>query len=503
MNVAAGVAECVSFILGLLGILVGLVALVLAILTVIDVAPRPESAFRRAGTSKTLWIVLPIVGMFVCGIGALIVGNVWFSNYRPKVIEAEGRRSLADEYVGAAGVASGIRLASGLDRPRRSMAMTTSGRSASRCPTRCSTTCATAWRAPAGPTRSRTRRGTTAPTSSICATSASTGRRSSTGGRRKSGSTAGRTSSPTSTAQQVHFIHARSPEPDAFPLLITHGWPGSVSEFLDVIEPLRDPRVTAATRRRVPRRVPVDPRLRVVGSDDEPGWDVQRVAEAWKVLMARLGYDRYGAQGGDWGAIDLGQLAALDAEHVVGLHSNMLLAFPANAAEIALTEQEAADLAAAGEFMQRGSAYQEIQGKNPQTLGYGLTDSPAGLAGWIVEKFWAWTDHDGDLEQAVTRDQILTNLTVYWVTKTINSSVRLYCESQPHRPVRPDGRVRRRVPTAAAVFPKEMFRIPRAYAEASFNLVRYTRFDRGGHFAALEEPDLLIDDIRAFFREVR
>ena len=127
-----------------------------------------------------------------------------------------------------------------------------------------------------------------------------------------------------------------------------------------------------------------------------------------------------------------------------GLHSNMLLAFPANAAEIALTEQEAADLAAAGEFMQRGSAYQEIQGKNPQTLGYGLTDSPAGLAGWIVEKFWAWTDHDGDLEQAVTRDQILTNLTVYWVTNTINSSVRLYCESQRTGRFGPHGRVRER-----------------------------------------------------------
>ena len=143
----------------------------------------------------------------------------------------------------------------------------------------------------------------------------------------------------------------------------------------------------------------------------------------------------------------------------------------------------------AGEFMQRGSAYQEIQGKNPQTLGYGLTDSPAGLAGWIVEKFYAWTDHDGDLETAVTRDQILTNLTVYWVTQTINSSVRLYCESHRSGRFGPMGECVK-VPTAAAVFPKEMFRIPRAWAEKAFNLRRYTRFDRGGHFAALEEPDL-------------
>ena len=151
--------------------------------------------------------------------------------------------------------------------------------------------------------------------------------------------------------------------------------------------------------------------------------------------------------------------------------------------------------------MTTGAAYQEIQGKNPQTLGYGLTDSPAGLAGWIVEKFLAWTDNNGNPEDAVTRDQLLTNLTVYWVTKTINSSIRLYCESQRSRPLRPDRRVHRRCPTAAAVFPKEMFRIPQAYAESRFNLVRYTRFDRGGHFAALEEPDLLVQDVRSSSRD--
>ena len=218
--------------------------------------------------------------------------------------------------------------------------------------------------------------------------------------------------------------------------------------------------------------------------------------------MARLGYDRYGAQGGDWGAMISAQLAALDPEHVIGLHSNMLLAFPADASGIELSDEENADLAAAGAFMQTGAAYQEIQGKNPQTLGYGLTDSPAGLAGWIVEKFLAWTDNRGSPEDAVTRDQILTNLTVYWVTKTINSSIRLYCESQRTDRFGPTGEYIT-VPTAAAVFPKEMFRIPKAYAASRFNLVRYTRFDRGGHFAALEEPDLLVDDIRAFFKELR
>ena len=302
---------------------------------------------------------------------------------------------------------------------------------------------------------------------------------------------------------QVHFIHARSPEPDAFPIIITHGWPGSVSEFLDIIDPLVDPRAHGGDPNNSFDIVcPSIPGYGWSGPTREPGWDVMRVAEAWKTLMARLGYDRYGAQGGDWGAIISATLAKVDEAHVAGLHSNMLLAFPPDAGELTLSAEETADLVSAGEFMRRGSAYQEIQGKNPQTLGYGLTDSPAGLAGWIVEKFYAWTDHDGDLETAVTRDQILTNLTVYWVTQTINSSVRLYCESQRTDRFGPMGEFVK-VPTAAALFPKEMFRIPRAYAEKTFNLQRYTRFDRGGHFAALEEPDLLIGDIRAFFGEVR
>jgi epoxide hydrolase len=291
--------------------------------------------------------------------------------------------------------------------------------------------------------------------------------------------------------QRIHFIHARSEKSDALPLIITHGWPGSVAEFLDIIEPLRaDFHVV----------VPSLPGYGWSGPTMQPGWDVQRVADAWATLMARLGYDRYGAQGGDWGAMVSARLAATDAEHVMGLHSNLLLAFPADASAIELTESEIADLAAAGEFMTRGAAYQEIQGKNPQTLGYGLTDSPAGLAGWIVEKFFAWTDNDGSPDDAVTRDQLLTNLTVYWVTKTINSSVRLYCESQRTDRFGPIGEYIS-TPTAAAVFPKEMFRVPKAYAESRFNLVRYTRFDRGGHFAALEEPDLLVQDVQSFFLE--
>ncbi len=293
--------------------------------------------------------------------------------------------------------------------------------------------------------------------------------------------------------QQIHFIHARADNPDALPLIITHGWPGSVAEFLDVIEPLRETFHVVA---------PSLPGYGWSGPTHESGWDIHRIADAWRTLMARLGYERYGAQGGDWGAIVSARLAVVDAEHVVGLHSNMVVAFPPDPAAIELTELEAADLASMAAFTKSGTAYTEIQGKNPQTLAYGLTDSPAGLAGWIVEKFRDWTDHDGDLEAAVSRDQILTDITVYWVTGTINSSIRLYCESRRSNTAGSAGAFVE-VPTAVAVFPKEMLRTPEAYAATRFNVVRYTRFDRGGHFAALEEPDLLVADVREFFGSLR
>jgi epoxide hydrolase len=284
------------------------------------------------------------------------------------------------------------------------------------------------------------------------------------------------------------------------PLIITHGWPGSVAEFLDVIEPLRDPRNHGGDPADAFHIVaPSIPGYGWSGPTTETGWDVRRVAEAWKVLMARLGYERYGAQGGDWGSMISSQLGVVDAEHVAGVHLNMVLGLPSDAL---LSGQEQADMAATGAFMEKGSAYQQIQGKNPQTLSYGLTDSPAGLAGWISEKFHHWTHHpDGDLETAVTREQLLTNLTVYWITNTINSSTRLYFESQKSGRFPPFERLE--VPTGCAVFPGEIITMPESWASNLYNVTRYTRFDRGGHFAAMEEPDLLIDDIRAFFRTVR
>ena len=204
--------------------------------------------------------------------------------------------------------------------------------------------------------------------------------------------------------QQIHFIHARSDNPDALPLIITHGWPGSVAGV-----PRRDraaPRATSTSSRRRSPATAGRARRR------EPGWDVQRVAEAWATLMARLGYDRYGAQGGDWGAMISARLAGRSTPSTAsGCTATCCWPSPTTRAASSSPSRSMADLASAGEFMQTGAAYQEIQGKNPQTLGYGLTDSPAGLAGWIVEKFRAWTDNDGSPEDAVTRDQILTNLT--------------------------------------------------------------------------------------------
>jgi microsomal epoxide hydrolase len=301
--------------------------------------------------------------------------------------------------------------------------------------------------------------------------------------------------------QQVHFIHARSPEPGALPLLVTHGWPGSVAEFLDVIDPLRDPANHGGDPADAFHVVcPSMPGYGWSGPTREPGWDVRRVAQTLRELMGRLGYDRYGAQGGDWGSMVSAQIGAIDREHVAGVHLNMVVAFPpADAPE--LTEQEQRDLDDLQRFLTEGTAYQQVHGKNPQTLGIGLNDSPAGLASWIVEKFHAWTDHDGNLEDAVSRDHILTNLTVYWVTQTINSSIRLYCESQRSGRFPPLDRVE--VPVGVAVFPREILRAPRAWADATYNIVHWNRYDRGGHFAALEEPDLLIDDVRAFFRPLR
>jgi pimeloyl-ACP methyl ester carboxylesterase len=303
----------------------------------------------------------------------------------------------------------------------------------------------------------------------------------------------------------VHFVHARSANPDATPLLLVHGWPGSFVEFVDLVGPLTDPAAhggDAADAFHVV--IPSLPGFGFSGKPAVPGFNPEKMADVLAGLMARLGYDRYGVQGGDWGAIVGRSLAGNHPAQVIGLHSNFMTGGPpAGVADPneGVPEAELALRAERAQAFAEGSAYQEIQGTKPQTLGYGLNDSPAGLAAWIVEKFHGWTDNDGNPESAIARDRILTNVTLYWVTESITSSTRIYYESRHTPASRPVRYVE--VPTGIAVFPKEIYFVPRRWAEARYNVVRWTMMPRGGHFAALEEPELLLEDVRAFFREVR
>ncbi len=302
----------------------------------------------------------------------------------------------------------------------------------------------------------------------------------------------------------IHFIHARSPHDDALPIVITHGWPGSVVEFQKVIGPLSDPVAhggDAADAFHV-----VCPTLPGYGFSDKPessGWGVERIADAWAVLMDRLGYARYGAQGGDWGAFVTTWLGILDADHCSGIHLNLVFALPPSGEDATkdLTPEELQGIADGQRFQNEETGYQQIQGTKPQTLGYGLNDSPAGLAAWIVEKFRTWSDCDGDVERSFSKDELLTNIMIYWVTQSITSSVRLYCENRRAGRFGFDQRIE--VPTGCAIFPKELYRAPRRWAERRYNVQHWTNMPRGGHFAALEEPELLVEDLRAFFRPLR
>ncbi len=296
----------------------------------------------------------------------------------------------------------------------------------------------------------------------------------------------------------IHFIHQRSPHADALPLVITHGWPGSIAEFQKVIEPLVNP-PSGRAEDAFHVVCPSLPGYGFSGKPSKTGWGVGKIAEAWETLMLSLGYDRYGAQGGDWGAAVTTQIGR-NRGHCIAIHLNMPIARPpAGSGGGDLTEDEQQALAAFAEHRKWGTGYSKQQSTRPQTLGYGLVDSPVGQLAWIVEKFWAWTDCDGHPENAVSRDELLDNVMVYWVTGTAASSARLYWESF-NRFVT-DGRVD--LPTGVAAFPKEILRTPRRWCEAAYNITHWTTMPRGGHFAALEQPDLFVDDVRAFFATVR
>ncbi len=297
--------------------------------------------------------------------------------------------------------------------------------------------------------------------------------------------------------QPLHFIHQRSPEPDARTLLLIHGWPGSFIEFRHIIDALTDP-VAHGGRAEDAFHV-VAPSLPGYGFSAPPqqhGVNGRRCAELLQGLMAALGYDRYYAQGGDWGAHVSTWLGAMDPA-CVGIHLNLVFApKPRDGDPFAdVTEAERERLEASRLRTVNGLGYQEIQGTRPQTLGYGLTDSPVGLAAWILEKFHGWSHHDGDPESAISRDDMLTNVSVYWFTRSITSSMRLYYEQRQH-PSDPPAPPYVAKPTAVAAFPGELYLPPPAWIERMYDLVHYSVQARGGHFAALEAPELLLADIR-------
>ncbi len=303
---------------------------------------------------------------------------------------------------------------------------------------------------------------------------------------------------------RIHFVHARSPEPGALPLIVTHGWPGSIVEFLEVIGPLSDPRAHGGDPADAFDVVcPSIPGYAFSGPTRDRGWDPLRIAQAFAALMAGLGYDRYGVQGGDWGSMISTQLALTDAAHVAGLHLNMVIATPPEDEDYQnLTEAEQRGLADMASYMEHDSGYAKIQQTRPQTIGYALEDSPAGLAAWIVEKFRGWSDCDGDVERSFTKDQLLDNVMLYWLTGTAHSSARLYYEATKAGRFGPQG-ARVEVPTGCAIYPREIVRPPRRWAEHCYNLVQWAEMPRGGHFAAFEQPELFVDDVRSFFRKVR
>jgi pimeloyl-ACP methyl ester carboxylesterase len=285
------------------------------------------------------------------------------------------------------------------------------------------------------------------------------------------------------------------------PLVITHGWPGSVVEFHKVIEPLTDP--TAHGGDAADAFHVVCPSIPGFGFSAKPtttGWGVDRIASAWATLMARLGYARYGAQGGDWGSTITASLGSLDPQHCAGIHVTLAMNSRPNVTGEP-TPEEARALAGIEFYREWDSGYATQQSTRPQTVAYGLTDSPAGQAAWILEKFWAWTDCNGHPENILSRDELLDNVMLYWVTATAASSARLYWESFGWKRITAPPVA---VPTGVAVFPKEIITPVRKWMDSRFTDIRHwSDMPKGGHFAAFEQPELLVQDVRAFFRSLR
>jgi len=306
----------------------------------------------------------------------------------------------------------------------------------------------------------------------------------------------------------IHFIHQRSPVESATPLLISHGWPGSFLEFMKVIGPLTDP-VAYGGNAEDAFHVVV-PSVPGFGFSDKPserGYGPAQMGDIFAKLMERLGYQRYGAQGGDWGSAITRRLAAEHPNRVIGLHLNLISAEPPPGVDDPEAGVPAAELERMRErqaFWAPERGYSDIQGTKPQTLGYALNDSPAGQAAWIIDKVHILCDCPRGHEQKFTKDELLANITLYWVTQTATSASRIYFESRRQAGNGTGGNAGYlEVPTGAALFPNEIALPPRKWAEARFNIVHWTEMPRGGHFAALEEPELYVEDVRAFFGSLR
>lgn len=296
--------------------------------------------------------------------------------------------------------------------------------------------------------------------------------------------------------ERIHFIHQRSPRRDAMPLLMLHGWPGTILEFYKVIEPLVHPDPGEPAFHIV---CPSLPGFAWSGPTRSKGWDVRRMGRAFIELMARLGYDRFGIQGTDWGSTIGTEIALAAPGAVTGLHINMVLVREPVGGRATLTDDERATLEAEQEWLAEEMGYDAIQSTKPQTLGYSLHDSPAGLAAWIVEKYRNWSDCDGDVEKRFSKDELLATVTTYWCTNTITSSMRLYRDYARMEPRYGYDQRRVDVPTACAIFPAEIYHPPRSWVDARYDVCRWTEMPSGGHFPALEEPQLLINDLRGFF----
>jgi pimeloyl-ACP methyl ester carboxylesterase len=294
----------------------------------------------------------------------------------------------------------------------------------------------------------------------------------------------------------IHFLHVRSRHDGALPLLLTHGWPGSVVEFLKTIEPLTDPESHGGQASDAFHLV--IPSLPGYGFSDKPaatGWGAERIGAAWIQLMRRLGYSRYVAQGGDWGAAVTSAMATAAPPELAAVHFNFVLAFPAPEDMTSLTEAEIKSLADAKRFNEEGSGYSALQGTKPQTLGYALTDSPIGQAMWIYEKFAAWCDNGDNPGSVLSLDDIIDNIMLYWLPGTAASSARLYWQSLKKFSAEPIG-----LPVACSIFPEEIIRPSRRWAARKYsNLLYWGEPAKGGHFAAFEQPQLFVSELRQAF----